>query len=177
MNILAIDPGNVESGIAIMSDEYDLLAFGKINNVDLLQCRLPVLMHTWHPQRVIIEEIASYGMAVGASVFETCIWIGRFMQWLSDNFDMDSAEFCPDAFKVETVKRKRYITELCGDPRAKDKNVKAYLIERFAPGVSNFGKGTRKNPGKFYGVANDVWSAIGIGTWYIDNFNGNISHT
>ena len=177
MNILAFDTGNMASGVAIVSTDYELLWFGKYDNVILLTSLLPEQIDKYKPKRVVLEEISSYGMAVGASVFDTARWIGRQMQWLADRYAYLDKEVSPLDYTVELVKRKRYITELCGDPKAKDKNVKAYLIERFAPNTSNYGKGTKRNPGFFYGVSNDSWSAIAIGFWYADKINGNISHT
>ena len=35
---------------------------------------------------LVIEMVASYGMAVGETVFETCVWIGKFMQ-IAENIE------------------------------------------------------------------------------------------
>lgn len=96
--ILAIDPGNIESGIVVIR-ERDLkpLVAEKITNEELLDNllmdRYERLEETEYISHVAIEMIASYGMAVGKSVFETCVWIGRFIQALENNYYNDSLKF------------------------------------------------------------------------------------
>ena len=153
MRVLAIDPGNKESGWCILHD-YKPVAFGKTENEELLKelvWSFPLF------DKAVIEMIRSYGMAVGETVFETCVWIGRFEQLLRSS-----------GIPTEYVYRKEYVTELCGSSRAKDANVIQYLIDRFAKDTPNRGKGTKKAPGWFYGVSKDVWQAIAIGVYYTD---------
>ena len=77
MQILAIDPGNTESGYAVIKmPEFELLEFGKVENERLLGF-LPYL--AWQCDDFAIEMVASYGLPVGKDVFETCVWIGRFV--------------------------------------------------------------------------------------------------
>ena len=75
MNILAIDPGNIESAYVLMNDSYEIFQFGKIGNENMFE-----IIEETMPDKVVIEMVASYGMAVGESVFETVFWIGRFYE-------------------------------------------------------------------------------------------------
>ena len=76
--IFAIDPGNVESGYAIIEmPAFSVIEAGKVNNNDLLS-EIPIITST--VDMFAVEMIASYGMAVGKDIFETCVWIGRFLQ-------------------------------------------------------------------------------------------------
>ena len=43
--------------------------------------------------------------------------------------------------------------DLCGSLSAKDANIRQALVDRYAPGQPNFGKGTKKDPGFFYGFS------------------------
>lgn len=96
--ILAIDPGNEQSGVVLIR-ERDLkpIVAEKITNEELLDNllmdRYERLEESECINHVAIEMIASYGMAVGQSVFETCVWIGRFIQALEDNYYNDSLKF------------------------------------------------------------------------------------
>lgn len=161
MEILAIDPGNKESGWCILAD-YKPVLFGKTTNYTLLKVMRD---YAGDYDDVVIEMVASYGMPVGETVFDTCRWIGRFEQ--------TAAEATVTFPKVRThdvyfVKRKEYVTELCGSSRAKDANVIQYLIDRFAKDTPNRGKGTKKDKGWFYGFKADIWQAYAIGVYYID---------
>ena len=98
-----------------------------------------------HPDIALaIEMIASYGMAVGREVFETCVWIGRFKQAYPD----------PDAVKL--VYRKDVKLHLCGSARAKDANIRQALIDKLGP------VGTKKAPGPLYGVTSHAWAAVAV---------------
>ena len=72
---------------------------------------------------IVIEMIASYGMPVGESVFQTCVWIGKFAQ----------------AYE-KYIYRKEEKMNICHSMRAKDSNIRQALIDRFGP------VGTKKNP-------------------------------
>jgi hypothetical protein len=55
-----------------------------------------------------------------------------------------------------------------GVSRGDDAKVNHYLHQRFAPGVRNHGKGTKKDPGFFYGFSGDAWAAYALGVAYLD---------
>lgn len=146
MTILAIDPGTTQSGWCLY-DGARVRDSGVAANNELL-FGLPDMP----ADRLAIEMIASYGMAVGREVFETCVWIGRFQQaWRT-----------PAA--VELVYRKDVKLHLCGTTKAKDPNVRQALLDLFPP--TGGGKtpqiGTKGQPGPLYGVSSHAWPALGV---------------
>ena len=150
MRILAIDPGNVQSAWCFIDTEtLKPLSFGKDENPVVLDSVQRIFY-----DEIVIERVASYGMAVGREVFETCEWVGRFTQ---------AARVPPDY-----VYRRDEKLHLCGDSRAKDANIRRAIIDRFAKHDLKNGKGTKKNPDWFYGFSADVWAAYAVGITYIE---------
>ena len=156
MKILAIDPGNIESGYAVIEmPDFKLLEFGKVKNEELLEDIEERFIYDGSIDVIAIEMVASYGMAVGKSVFDTCVWIGRFVQALAND-------------GVDYVYRKEEKICLCGSLKAKDSNIRQALIDRYAKHDFKSGKGVKKNPDTFYGVSKDVWQAIAVGVTYYE---------
>lgn len=150
--ILAIDPGNEESAYALLDQDLFPSKFAKKANDEVMQDCIKIVTNSKKeniPLTVIVEMVASYGMPVGREVFETCVWIGRFNERLADG-------------KTELIYRKDEKMALCRSMKAKDSNIRQALIDRFGP------IGTKKEPGWFYGVHKDVWSAIAVGVTYHD---------
>ena len=144
--ILAIDPGPVRSAWVLYDPvEQRPVDFAIDDNADLAA----ILRLNPDCSPVVIERIASYGMPVGAEVFETVFWSGRF------------AEAAGPA-AVYRIPRKAIVTHLCGSARAKDSNVRAALLDRFGP------QGTKKAPGVLYGVHKDVWAALALAVPWAD---------
>ena len=143
--ILAIDPGNIESAYCLIDKTtYKPIEFGKIDNYSIL-----IKLHELKYETLVIEMIASYGMPVGKEVFETCVWIGRFIQRR-------------DCASYNYIYRKDEKMNICGSMKAKDSNIRQALIDRFGP------VGTKKNPGWFYGFKADIWSSYAVGITYLD---------
>lgn len=153
--LLAIDPGNTQSGYAFIDAEtLRPLDVGKVTNGDLLTI---LDKHEWDValQWVAIEMVASYGMAVGREVFETCVWIGRFAQFIEDTH----------LLIPRLVYRREVKLHHCQDSRAKDSNITQALVDRFAHNVPNRGKGTKAAPGWFHGFAGDIWQAYALAVY------------
>ena len=138
--ILAIDPGPEQSGYVL----YDgtVLDCGVLPNVRMLT----MVQHIRDVDVLAIEGIASQGKAVGASTFDTCIWIGRF----GERFGWSH---------VELVYRMRVKLYLCGSNRVKDTNIRQALIDRFG-GIRAIG--LKASPGPLYKVKSHAWSALAV---------------
>jgi hypothetical protein len=159
--LLAIDPGNTHSAYCLLNEKYEPVEFAKLENDELLKRILewqwPIDKYARDPHGAAIEMIASYGMAVGREVFETCVWIGRFEQALR----MKKTH-------VEKVYRQEEKLNLCHSPKANDSNIRAALIDRFAKKDLKNGKGTKAEPDWFYGFHADVWAAYAVGVTALD---------
>lgn len=147
MKILAIDPGTTQSGYVVFDGEK-VIECGIEENEMLRKkmLNLPV-------ERIAIEMIASYGMAVGREVFETCVWVGRFAGYWETTLSNNPVEF---------VYRKDVKIHLCGNPRAKDANIRQALLDKFGA------VGTKKNPGPLLGIKSHIWSALAVAVTAIE---------
>lgn len=136
LKILAVDPGTHESGWAIYNNGKILLSGISNNNEMKTICR------ETECDLFAIEMIQAMGMPVGREVFETCVWIGRFI------------ENCSSPHKF--IYRKDVKMHLCKSMKAKDGNIRQAIIDKL--GV----QGTKANPGPTYGIRSHIWSAVGI---------------
>lgn len=176
MRILAIDPGSEKSAWVDLVDGAPY-AFNLWDN-DYLVSGL-ALRHNKHQDHLVIEMVACYGMPVGAEVFETCVWIGRFIEAYEGQYSL--------------VYRKDVKIHLCGSMRAKDSNIRQALIDRFGGdnkaigGVKCkrcHGKGWRGRgrptcdecagsgwlhaPGPLHGFHDDLWQALAVAVTFAD---------
>jgi hypothetical protein len=144
MNVIGIDPGPVESALVEWDGRVIVNAIHQPNEFILER-----LMNAWaRTVPLVIEKMACYGMAVGAEVFETVYWSGRFAQ-----------AYTPGG--TYRITRGEVKMHLCHSMKAKDGNIRQALIDRF--GV----QGTKKNPGPLYGVSGDLWAALAVAvTWW-----------
>ena len=148
--LLAIDPGTRESAIVCLD------AFGvpkraaKYPNDVVLEFIDGARSQVHH---CVIEMVASFGMPVGAEVFETVYWIGRF----ADRFGADW---------VTRITRNEVKNNLCHSSRANDASIRQAIIDRF--GGKEVAIGKKKNPGPLFGIAGDEWSALAVGLTYLD---------
>ncbi|MEY8001586.1 hypothetical protein AB8U03_15560 [Clostridium sp. Mt-5] len=159
--ILAIDPGNEESAFVLLENNLSVNDKGKVGNKELLDIMYDYLSEDLekHEIKIAIEMVASYGMAVGREVFDTCVWIGRFFQH-ADRF----------GYTPTFIYRKDEKMDLCHSMKANDSTITQALVDRFAYGVRNHGKGTKKEKGWFYGFKKDIWQAYAVGVTYFDKY-------
>lgn len=151
MTILAIDPGPVESAFVMWDTNGDGLVreAGYLPN-DRLRARFINLEFESYVDKVAIEMVACYGMAVGKEVFDTCLWVGRFVELAGSH-------------NVQLVYRHEVKMHLCNSMRAKDANIRQALIDKHGP------PGTKKNPSRTYGISGHLWSALAIADFVSSN--------
>lgn len=158
--LLAIDPGPTKSAwVRIDARDHEPQTFAKESNDVVLRHILTAPDH-FEADTVAIEMVASYGMPVGAEIFDTCVWIGRFHEAVRQAWYPHAAP--------RLVYRREIKLHHCGSARANDANIRQALIDRFAPGQPNHGKGTKKAPGWFHGFHADVWQAYGLAVYAAD---------
>lgn len=162
--IMAIDPGTTSSAYIIW-DGSKVLDKGYLTNCHMLS-RIVKFQHESIMDRsmdaamghykipvtfpeVYIESIVSYGMPLGQETIDTCVWIGRFHIVANTNL----------------INRKQIKIHHCGTTRAKDKNIRQTLVDKYGP-VS-----TKANPNPVHGgdykdkMKDHLWSAFALATY------------
>lgn len=146
MKIIAIDPGPIQSAYVIW-DGTEIIATDISENNHLLKLIIEY-PHKHFP--MVIEQVRSYGMPVGATIFDTVFWSGRFFQaWEGAAYQMPRLEV------------KQYI---CHDSRAKDSNIRQALIDRFEPEL----KPRQRPKGVLKGLVKDQWAAMALAVTFWD---------
>ena len=149
MTIIAIDPGPTQSAYVVW-DGQRIVRMALEGN----EAVLTFIGSRGGKSILVIEKVASYGMAVGASVFETVYWSGRFAQAFGGT--------------VCRVPRMTVKMHLCHDSRAKDANICQAIRDRF--GGRQVAIGKKASPGPLYGVKKDIWQALALAlTWHDQN--------
>jgi hypothetical protein len=148
MKLLAIDPGNVESGICHFSDKDIWLErpFGKLVNNQVLD-----IIKQGKVDQIAIEFPIPRGMPASLELFFTVEWIGRFKAAALDN-----------GIPFDYIDRARVKMVVCGAPSATDTNIRAALIDIYGE------PGTKNAPGATYGFTKDAWAALAVGHTYIE---------
>ncbi len=145
MKLMAIDPGTTESGWCIFEDG-ELSECGVSDNHAVLQLIDPSALAD-----VVVEMFASYGMRVGQECFETCVWVGRFVQ----------AANCADRMFRLDVKM-----HFCHNAKAKDADVWQAILDRY--GGKDKAIGRKDNKGPLHPVKSHARAALALGLAWLD---------
>jgi len=145
--MIAIDPGPENSAYVVMCSG-EIAAFGLVPTLELID-----MLKNGHPGNLaVIEMIASYGMPVGAEVFDTCVMIGRMIEAVHCNHEL--------------IYRKDIKKHLCDrSTGVSDAHIRQRLIDIYGPGKDK-AIGKKASPGPLYGVKKDIWAALAVAvTW------------
>ena len=147
MKILAIDPGPEQSAAVVWSIEDSKI----IAHWQCLNRLFRAALHSWKSDidMCVIEDMEFYGKVMNSSSFDTLKFIGMVQEIFYTKhhlviFPEIALHFCNSRNRVKTS------------------NINAVLVHRFG------GKGTKKNPGLFYGIKEHEWSAVAVAVYYYD---------
>ena len=164
MLIAAIDPGDVKSAFVIYDDETDHI----IDSYHGVNAGIQAKLQMAEADHFAVEMVATYGRPVGRNIFETCVWIGRFIEaWTRTHAKLWSF-----------VYRNTVICHLCGsrwftDPATgkrkgySDSHIRSILIERYGGKDKAIGGvKCRKCKGKgWFGAGRPTCPECGGGKW------------
>lgn len=153
MAVLAIDPGYEQSAY-VLFDGTRIVEHAIEPNTTLLARLSSDAWRGGQIHAVVLEQIESFGMAVGREVFETVFWTGRFYECALRR-----------TAAIERMPRKAVKLHLCQSARAQDSNIRTALIDRF--GGTERAIGRKKTPGPLFGIKSHEWAALAIAaTWW-----------
>ncbi len=165
MIVLGVDPGTTQSAFVVLNGKK-IIEHGKRANEDVLE-----VLRKWSrmdtPPPMAIENIGGQRRnpkggfaAVGQETFDTCIWIGRFIERYGVR-------------RSHLMQRSEVVRHVCGKiPRAKEGEKKVSRDTLVRAGVIGlYGEdaiGTKAAPGPLFGLSADQWSALAIAITFRD---------
>lgn len=149
---MAIDPGNVYSGVIVFNtDTESIIKYGKFENN--IVNKIIELNHS-KIDCFVFEMIASYGMA-GRTVFDTCIWIGRFIQNVL-TLNPSKKWFREVRSRIAShILGKKKKGEVITGPKSKDSRIRAKMIEYFGEERTKC-------------ISKDAWQALALAKYFTD---------
>ena len=148
MIILGLDPGYEHSALILWNGQEIVWGIDESNEWILQQLRGDPVADI-----LVIEQVESFGMAVGKTVFETVYFSGR----------------CAEAWfpkRVARVPRREIKLHICGHARATDSNIRQALIDRFGPSTDK-AIGRKASRGPLYQITGHKLSALAVAlTWW-----------
>jgi len=150
--IIGIDPGDKKSAMVIINSDNVIISHYLASNKDLIKI-VRNNIKSGREVKIGIEMIASYGMPVGKTVFETCVFIGRLVEVVESYGEEPKAIYRKDAKMF-----------LCNSMKAKDGNIRQAIIDLYPAtgGGKNPQVGTKKQPGALFGISSDKWAALAV---------------
>lgn len=147
--LISVDPGTTQSSYVLTDGGGGcVIQHGTLPNAAVEQ-----LLKNTDVEHFAVEMISSYGAPVGEEVFETCLWIGRFI----------------GAFNGPHTKIKRHEIKmhLCHTMKGiNDSAIRQRLIDLY--GGKEKAIGNKKSPGPLYGFHGDQWAALAVANVWWD---------
>ena len=179
MKYLAVDPGTTESAYCGMNSDYSLIAAAKVKNERLMQ-----LINLGGYDAIVIECMEARTLNVkkfdpdgktpppqkiGDETYETCIWIGRFMEAAIRRNMAVYRVYRSEERSTLVPSKKNKLPPFEGPvPKSIDAQIRMALIRRFAKHDKKNGKGRKNCPDVFYGFKTDMWNAFAVGVVHLD---------
>ncbi len=149
VKVLAVDPGPVETAYLLLWEDK-IQAWGKVPNDAAALVVANCQDSLGHVVPVVCEMVACYGMAVGAEVFDTAVWIGEYRRICADR-----------NIPWNTLTRVEVKNLLCHHSAGvNDSVIRTRLIDLYGGKEKAIGK--KKTPGPLWGITKDVWSALAV---------------
>lgn len=167
LTMLAIDPGTTQSAYAMVRGDYSIISAAKVENDDVLR-----LVQIGDYDEMVIECMEARHVqngVIGAETYDTCYWIGRYMQAAIDRGKPVNRVYRADERKrLIPTKKNKMQPHPASVGKTADAQIRATLIRRFAKHDFKNGKGKATCKDTFYGFARDMWSAYAVGVVHLD---------
>jgi hypothetical protein len=158
--IVAVDPGTEQSALVIYNPVEKEVTDHCIGPNDTILAELLGLQASGAKSVLVVEQIESFGMAVGAETFRTVWWAGRFHQaWKGAAYQLP---------------RRAVKLHLCYSARATDANIRTAILDRFGPGKEK-AIGKKSAPGPLFGLKGHEYAALAVALTWADQAEGRIT--
>lgn len=169
---LSVDPGTTHSAYTVMTEDYRIISAAKVENEELRALILrggvhELVIECMEPRFLGGEK--THGQMIGAETYETCIWIGRYLEAAQAmGMPVHRVYRSEERSRLIPTKKNRLPPLPPGTGKGADAQIRAALIQRFAKHDKKNGKGTAKRKDTFYGFRADMWNACAVGVVHLD---------
>ncbi len=183
MHLLAIDPGTTNSAYSVLTDRYEIVSSADTENDAVLKLVIDgeyddLVIEGMQPRLLNMQSTATKSarpQMIGSETYETCIWIGRFIQAAKHRGKPVHMVYRSEERSAIIPSKKNRLPPLpASTGKSIDSQIRAGLIARFAKHDKRNGKGTAKNRDTFYGFQGDMWASFAVGVTWLDKQRGGV---